>query len=51
LKDLEEMYAKCPIVKQDPVVSYRETVVEESSKMCMSKSPNKHNRLIVKENQ
>merc|ERR1711994_475075 len=26
LKDLEEEYAKCPIKKGDPVVSYRETV-------------------------
>jgi elongation factor 2 len=48
LKDLEEMYAKCPIIKQDPVVSYRETVTEESDRMCMSKSPNKHNRLYAK---
>ena len=48
LKDLEEEYAKCPLNKKDPVVSYRETVSEESSKMCMSKSPNKHNRLHAK---
>merc|ERR1712045_321551 len=34
--------------KSDPVVSYRETVSEESSIMCLSKSPNKHNRLFVK---
>ena len=26
LKDLEEEYAKCPIKKGDPVVSYKETV-------------------------
>ena len=31
LKDLEEEYAKCPIKKGDPVVSYKETVTEESS--------------------
>jgi elongation factor 2 len=31
LKDLEEEYAKCPIKKGDPVVSYNETVIEESS--------------------
>jgi len=30
----------------DPVVSYRETVVEKSSETCLSKSPNKHNRLF-----
>lgn len=32
----------------DPVVSYRETVSEESTQMCLSKSPNKHNRLFMK---
>merc|ERR1711957_611008 len=31
-----------------PSVSYRETVTMESSIMCLSKSPNKHNRLFVK---
>jgi elongation factor 2 len=46
LKDLEEEYAKCPIKKGDPVVSYKETVVEESSQICLSKSPNKHNRIF-----
>lgn len=34
--------------KSDPVVSYRETVMEESDQMCLSKSPNKHNRLFMK---
>lgn len=46
LKDLEEEYAKCPIKKGDPVVSYKETVTEESSQICLSKSPNKHNRIF-----
>jgi elongation factor 2 len=50
LKDLEEDHACVPIVKSDPVVSYRETITEESSKMCLSKSPNKHNRLYMKGN-
>jgi len=48
LKDLEEDHAQIPIKKSDPVVSYRETVSEESSEMCLSKSPNKHNRLFMK---
>merc|ERR1712242_291815 len=48
LKDLEEDHACVPIKKSDPVVSYRETVTEESSMMCLSKSPNKHNRLYMK---
>lgn len=48
LKDLEEDHAGIPLRKSDPVVSYRETVTEESSIMCLSKSPNKHNRLFMK---
>jgi elongation factor 2 len=32
----------------EPVVSYRETIQEESSVQCLSKSPNKHNRLYTK---
>jgi len=48
LKDLEEDHAGIPIKKSDPVVSYRETVSAESSITCLSKSPNKHNRLYMK---
>ncbi|KOB76948.1 Translation elongation factor 2 [Operophtera brumata] len=48
LKDLEEDHACIPIKKSDPVVSYRETVAEESDQMCLSKSPNKHNRLFMR---
>merc|ERR1740130_2558416 len=49
LKDLQEDFMKgTPIVKGDPVVSFRETVTEESDRMCLSKSPNKHNRLFMK---
>eukprot|EP00092_Neocalanus_flemingeri_P019935 GFUD01021593.1.p1 GENE.GFUD01021593.1~~GFUD01021593.1.p1 ORF type:complete len:881 (+),score=193.91 GFUD01021593.1:77-2644(+) len=48
LKDLEEDHAQIPLKKSDPVVSYRETVSEESDRMCLSKSPNKHNRLFMK---
>merc|ERR1712196_672304 len=49
LKDLEEDFMKgTPIVKGDPVVSFRETVTEESDRMCLSKSPNKHNRLYMR---
>ena len=47
LKDLVEEYAKCEIKKSDPVVTYKETVNATSSQMCLSKSPNKHNRLYV----
>nr|CAG4648483.1 EOG090X00RJ [Polyphemus pediculus] len=48
LKDLEEDHACIPLKKSDPVVSYRETVSEESDQLCLSKSPNKHNRLYMK---
>jgi len=48
LKDLEEDHACIPIKKSEPVVSYRETVSDESSQICLSKSPNKHNRLYMK---
>jgi elongation factor 2 len=48
LKDLEEEFAKCPLKKGNPVVSYKETVSEESSVQCLSKSPNKHNRIFAK---
>ena len=47
LNDLQE-YAKIPIKKSDPVVSYKETVInEEKTVTCLSKSPNKHNRLYI----
>jgi elongation factor 2 len=48
LKDLEEDHAGVPLKKSEPVVSYRETVSAESDQMCLSKSPNKHNRLFMK---
>merc|ERR1712072_411758 len=47
LKDLEEDHACIPLKKSDPVVSYRETVTAESNQTCLSKSPNKHNRLFM----
>jgi len=47
LKDLEEDHACIPLKKSDPVVSYRESVSAESNQVCLSKSPNKHNRLYM----
>lgn len=44
---MEEDHAGIPLKKSDPVVSYRETVSEASSMTCLSKSPNKHNRLFM----
>jgi len=49
LKDLQDDFmAGAPIKISEPVVSYRETCTEESSVMCLSKSPNNHNRLFTK---
>jgi len=47
LKDLRDEYAQCDFIMSDPVVSYRETVTCASTQTCLSKSPNKHNRLYV----
>eukprot|EP01113_Clastostelium_recurvatum_P024626 TRINITY_DN293_c0_g1_i1.p1 TRINITY_DN293_c0_g1~~TRINITY_DN293_c0_g1_i1.p1 ORF type:complete len:841 (+),score=234.26 TRINITY_DN293_c0_g1_i1:428-2950(+) len=48
LKDLADDHAGIEIKVADPVVSFRETVQAESDQMCLSKSPNKHNRLYLK---
>jgi elongation factor 2 len=47
LKDLQEDYMGCEVKISPPVVSFRETITSESSQTCLSKSPNKHNRLYV----
>lgn len=47
LKDLAEEFTGIELVTTDPVVSYRETVYSKSNQVCLSKSPNKHNRLWV----
>lgn len=49
LKDLaEDFCAGAPLKFSPPVVSFRETVSELSNQQCLSKSPNKHNRLFMK---
>ncbi|GBG66165.1 hypothetical protein CBR_g57047 [Chara braunii] len=46
LKDLQDDFmGGAEIRVSDPVVSFRETVLEKSCRTVMSKSPNKHNRL------
>merc|ERR1712232_573667 len=45
LKDLREEFTGIELITSDPVVSFRETVSQESSKTVLTKSPNKHNRL------
>lgn len=47
LKDLAEEFTGIELVTTDPVVSFRETVSAKSNQVCLSKSPNKHNRLWV----
>jgi elongation factor 2 len=49
LKDLQEDFMNGAKLKiSEPVVSFNETVTAESNMMCLSKSPNKHNRLFMK---
>jgi elongation factor 2 len=48
LKDLRDEYCSAELKTSDPVVSFRETATAESDQMCLSKSPNKHNRLFMK---
>ncbi|KAJ3248074.1 Elongation factor 2 [Chytriomyces hyalinus] len=48
LKELEENYFGVPLRRGEPVVTFRETVQAESSITCLSKSPNKHNRIFMK---
>jgi len=46
MKDLQDDFMNgAPLKFSDPVVSFRETVIADSSIVCLSKSPNKHNRL------
>lgn len=48
LKDLREDFMKgAPVKVGKPVVSFCESVAAESSMTCISKSPNKHNRIYM----
>ena len=47
LKDLVDEYSKIEITKSDPVVPYKETITTQSTQTCLSKSPNKHNKLYM----
>jgi elongation factor 2 len=48
LKDLQDDFMGTSVKISEPVVSFRESVTEESSMTCLSKSANKHNRLFCK---
>jgi elongation factor 2 len=48
LKDLQDDFMGGAQIKvSEPVVSFRETVTMMSEHVCMSKSPNKHNRMYM----
>ena len=48
LKDLQDDFMGGAEIRiSDPVVSFRETVTQASTRTVMSKSPNKHNRLYL----
>jgi len=47
LQDLQQDFMGTEVKVSDPVVSFRETVTCKSEQTCLSKSPNKHNRLFV----
>jgi len=47
LKDLEEQYAKVPIIADEPLVTYFEGITEAVTEPKMKKSANKHNRIYM----
>jgi U5 small nuclear ribonucleoprotein component len=47
MHDLRKLYAEIEIKVSDPVVPFRETVVETSSIKCFADTPNKKNRLTM----
>lgn len=49
LKDLQEDFmAGARLRISEPVVSFRETITAVSDRQCLSKSPNKHNRIFAR---
>jgi elongation factor 2 len=47
LKELEKVHAQIEIIISEPVVTYKETVTELSSQVCLAKSQNRHNRIYA----
>lgn len=47
LNDLENDFAKIPIKRSQPIVTFCETIDGTSTKVCLAKSTNKLNRLFV----
>jgi len=48
MAEFEDTMPKIDIIQSEPIVSYKETVIEESDRVCLAKSSNKHNRLFGK---
>lgn len=46
LSDLKEL-SRVDIVRSEPVVSFRETITTPSTRTCLAKSKNKHNRIWI----
>ncbi|KAJ1679623.1 U5 small nuclear ribonucleoprotein component, partial [Spiromyces aspiralis] len=47
MHDLRKMYSEIEIKVADPVVTFRETVVETSSIKCYTETPNKKNKITM----
>lgn len=47
INDLKKEFCNIELVESEPIVTYKETVEDESNQVCMSKSANKHNRLYA----
>jgi elongation factor 2 len=48
ITNLIEEFAKIEIIKSEPIVPYKETITTISSQVCLSKSPNKLNKLYFR---
>ncbi len=48
LNDLQDDFCKgIKLIITPPVVSFRETITQKTDRVCLSKSPNKHNRIFM----
>ena len=47
INELIKTHAQIELEVSEPVVSYKETITQPSSQVCLSKSQNKHNRLYA----
>lgn len=48
LNDLQDDFCKgIKLIITPPVVSFRETITAQTDRVCLSKSPNKHNRIFM----